>query len=122
MPNVHSLSQILTISWSWYTGRVRVGRKVIMEGLLALLGPLGSPVSFIGLILFMYAYLRKQEAQVNADLKQTIDRQKDEIESIGKENSELETKIRAIREENAGLITQNAVLEATIQITKLRGE
>ena len=93
-----------------------------MEGLLTLLGPLGSPVSFIGLILFMYAYLRKQEAQVNADLKQTIDRQKDEIESIGKENSELETKIRAIREENACLITQNAVLEATIQITKLRGE
>lgn len=93
-----------------------------MEGLLTLLGPIGSPVSFIGLILFMYAYLRKQEAQVNADLKQTIDRQKDEIESIGKENSELETKIRALREENAGLITQNAVLEATIQITKLRGE
>ena len=65
-----------------------------MEGLLTLLGPLGSPVSFIGLILFMYAYLRKQEAQVNADLKQTIDRQKVEIESLVKDNSELDAKLR----------------------------
>lgn len=93
-----------------------------MEGLLTLLGPLGSPVSFIGLILFMYAYLRKQEAQVNADLKQTIDRQKVEIESLSKENSELETKLRAYREENATLLTENAVHEATIRIIKLRGE
>lgn len=93
-----------------------------MEGLLTLLGPLGSPVSFIGLILFMYAYLRKQEAQVNADLKQTIDRQKVEIESLVKENSELEIKLREYREENATLLTENAVHEATIQIIKLRGE
>lgn len=93
-----------------------------MEGLLTLLGPLGSPVSFIGLMLFMYAYLRKQEAQVKADLMQTIDRQKNEIESLSKENSELETKLKEYREENATLLAENAVQQATIQIIKLRGE
>lgn len=70
----------------------------------------------------MYAYLRKQEAQVNADLKQTIDRQKDEIESISKENAELEIKLKSYREENATLLSENAIQEATIQILKLRGE
>lgn len=93
-----------------------------MDGLLTLLGPFGAPVSFVGFLLFMYAYLRKQEAQVNADLKQTIDRQKEEIESLDKENAELEGKLKTIREENAELLTQNAVLKATIRISELRGE
>lgn len=92
-----------------------------MEGLLTLLGPFGAPVSFVGFLLFMYAYLRKQEAQVNADLKQTIDRQKEEIDSQNKEIAELDSKLKHIREENAILITKNALLNAGIQI-ELRGE
>lgn len=92
-----------------------------MEGLLTLLGPLGAPVSLIGFLLFMYAYMRKQEAQISADLKQTIDRQKGEIEAYAKEDLEANKTIKDLRTENAKLIMDNAVLEGRIRTHELGG-
>lgn len=91
-----------------------------MEELLTLLGPLGSPVSLTGLILFMYAYLRKQEAQVVTDLKQTIDRQKEEIESLVKDENEMTSKLKEVRQENADHVMRIAVLEAEVKIMKMQ--
>lgn len=93
-----------------------------MEGLLTLLGPFGAPVSFVGFLLFMYAYLRKQEAQINADLKQTIDRLKADIEDYAKESDIKDTKIKDLVTENATLLTDNAILQGKIQVYELRGE
>lgn len=96
-----------------------------MDGLLTLLGPLGAPVSFVGFLLFMYAYMRKQEAQVNADLKQTIDRQKKDLDDYAKESDTDNERIQKLREENAVLIVDKAILEAKVrsyEITDLRGE
>lgn len=118
----HSQLTYLTNKELCYTGYVHVGRKVVMEGLLTLLGPLGAPVSLIGFLLFMYAYMRKQEAQISADLKQTIDRQKGEIEAYAKEDLDANKTIKELRTENAKLIMDNAVLEGRIRTHELGGK
>lgn len=92
-----------------------------MESLLGLLGPYGVPISFIGFVLFMYAYFRKQDAQVLATKQETIDRQNEEIEEYVRSSKEKDAQIKELQEIRAELIIKNAVLEGQIQAFKLKG-
>lgn len=50
-----------------------------MDAFLQLVGTAGLPTSFIGLLLFMYFSMRKQEATVRAEQIATIERLRAEI-------------------------------------------
>lgn len=50
-----------------------------MDAFLQLVGSAGLPTSFVGLLMFLYFSVRKQEATVRADQVATIERLKAEI-------------------------------------------
>lgn len=50
-----------------------------MDAFLQLAGTAGIPTSFIGLMLFLFFYMRKQEAEVRAVQLATIDRLRQEV-------------------------------------------
>lgn len=93
-----------------------------MEALLGVLGPFGAPISFIGFILFMYAYFQKQNAQVMTSMQGALDRQNAEIAEYVKSSKEKNDLIEQLRVEKAELIMKNAELFGELNALKLKGK
>lgn len=92
-----------------------------MDSIFQFLGSAGGPTSFIGIVLFLYFTLRKQEAALRAEQIATIERLKTDIKDLRmdiKELSEDKDKQSAIiddlRKTNGSLIGELARLQAQL--------
>lgn len=71
-----------------------------MDAFLQFVGSAGLSTSFIGLLLFIYFTVRKQEAVVRADQIDTIGRLKADIQELDAARDKAVALVDKLREEN----------------------
>lgn len=85
-----------------------------MDSIFQFLGSAGFPTSFVGVVLFLYFTLRKQEAVVRADQIAHIERLKIDIKELSEDKEKLSDLVDELRKRDGENVQLIAKLQAQI--------
>lgn len=88
-----------------------------MDAFLQFVGTTGLSTSFIGLLLFVYFAVRKQEATVRTDQIETIERLKADIQELDAARDKAIALVDTLRDES--FVHQREVSRLTAKLYKL---
>lgn len=85
-----------------------------MDSIIGFLGSAGFPTSFVGIVLFLYFTLRKQEASVRAEQIATIERLRTDIKELSVDKDQLSDQVDNLRKQNGEQLQELARLKAKL--------